>query len=87
MISSCSFMPLPKLEETTVVRDREATGPWAGLSLTTVGPPATTAHLMNETEKTMYAARMDSTPTLASLVAAPVAETESVPAPAPAPVC
>jgi len=30
---------------TTVVKDREATGPWAGMSLTTVGPSATRLYL------------------------------------------
>jgi len=38
-------MHLPKLVETTVVKDREATGARAGLSFTTVGPPAIRLHL------------------------------------------
>jgi hypothetical protein len=33
MIPSVVFMPHPTLVETTAVRDREATGPWVGLSL------------------------------------------------------
>ena len=40
MVFSVSFMHLPKLVETPVVKDREATGARAGVSLTTVGPPA-----------------------------------------------
>ena len=40
MVFSVLFMHLPKLVETPVVKDREATGPRAGMSFTTVGPPA-----------------------------------------------
>jgi len=59
MVFSVSFMHPSPLVETTVVRGREATGLWAGVPLTTVGPPAISTPSMNETENTMHRTLME----------------------------